>query len=672
MRIESEQGVVVSSVRVAPPTVLDLTGSSSDPRHRLVWSDRRSIDVRTGNMAFAVSPPLGLWVPAFARARISTLGDIWVTDFVAESCPNGWQRFERLNVADEIGPLIRVLARDPGSDRSTHIASALVASLIDAFAVRDVPLQYPRDERAREVAERLTADPSISWSLLEWSRLVGAGERTLRRLFELETGLGFRNWRTRLRIRHAIRLLELDTPIARTATLSGFASARGFIRSFQAETGLTPAEFAQRPETLPSASRIWPNTSPIERHHPLAELVNSALQGEDMSLKNPTGTMLLAAALIVAACGSDDESSAEDATGDTAPESTTNAVEAPDSTAPASSGSVEDDAASSATEAGGQEPVAAETTVFVDDLGREVEIPANPERVVFANGELAGMVTTLGFSPLAFHDSYSTSPEFLQSLGGATPDLDDAVFLDSAELNLEALKALEPDLLIWTPWLEAEDYQVITDEIAPIVALDARANGTDAYTPGSDRGEQYSKQRKVAELVGVADALDGQIAEYEAQIADVRDRHGELIDELEWTMLDIYGDGLAWMYGQPAFTLNEVTSDIGLEASTAMAQEVQSPDNATYLYAEISAERVPEFAADLIFVLVEDPATQSVADVDSGIDALLASTDAGEAGQVLVGDQIGWTLHNVQANVALLNQIDQFLTENDVANVGDF
>ncbi|MEM9515612.1 MAG: ABC transporter substrate-binding protein [Actinomycetota bacterium] len=371
-------------------------------------------------------------------------------------------------------------------------------------------------------------------------------------------------------------------------------------------------------------------------------------------MTNGARTRILAAAgallLISAACGTDDATS-DGSPSDSDPQPVSTTAEAPGTTL--------------------GEPPAVETKVFVDDLGREVEVPVNPQRVVFANGELAGMATTLGYQPLALHDSYSSSEESLQALGGLTPDLGQTTFLNSEELNLEALKALEPDLLIWTPWLEPGDYDVIADEIAPVVALEARANGTDAYTPGEDQGEQYSKQRKVAELVGVADALDGQIAAYESQVDDVRERHGDLIDQLEWTMLDLYGDGLAWMYGQPAMTLNEVTVDIGLDPSTAMTEALQSPDNETYLYASISAERVPEFAADLVIVLVEDP-TQSVADIDSGIDTLLSSTDAGAAGQVLVGDQLGWLTHNVQANMSVLEEIDAFLSEQGIANVGDF
>lgn len=369
--------------------------------------------------------------------------------------------------------------------------------------------------------------------------------------------------------------------------------------------------------------------------------------------------------LLAAACGGSD--SEADSTSSGSASSAATAEEPAETSEPTE---VEDDSAPADDDT--EEPAAAETTVFVDDLGREVEVPTKPERVVFANGEVAGMATTLGYAPLAMHDAYSSDPDFLQSLGGSTPDLSQTTFLDSAELNIEALKALEPDLLIWTTWLEPDMYDVITEEVGPIVALDPRTNGTNAYVPGEDRGETYSKQRKVADLVGLSETLDEQIAQYEAQVDDVRERHGELIDELEYTMFDIYGDGVAWLYGNPVMAYGQVFSDLGLDRSAAMTAEVESPDAEFYLQTSVSAERVTDYAADLIFVLVEDPSSQSIADVDGGIDALLSATDAGEAGQIFVGDQIGWTLHSVQANVFLLGEIDRILSENEIVNVGDY
>lgn len=674
MALTSQQGVALAAVerRVPEPdsqTASDVVDEFDPAHHHLVWSQSSGVEVRTPRLSMLVASPVGLWVPGGHPYTVEASAPWWTARFGAESCPPSWRRLTTVDLDDVVGPMLAHLHRHPTRAWSGDLVSSVVAHLEQEFLGQPVPLRFPTDPRAREVAESIIDDPASQRDLNSWAEQVGASERTLRRLFAEQTGLQFGRWRTQYRMHLARRLLSDGTPVDGVARRCGYGSTTAFSRAFVNTCGLTPAGYQGRagargePGATDAAS--WPfgrasrpvrSSTSTYRH---AELLD-ALMGEDMTGRSRVQLLAIVSALLLmaAACGSDDDDEADATVGE-----------------PSSAASASTETTAVASDPGSTDLVGdevAETRVFVDDLGREVEVPVNPERVIFANGELAGMVTTLGYEPLALHDSYGSDIELLRSFGGLTPGLDRTVFLDSAELNLEALKALEPDLLIWTNWLDVDMYEVITEEIAPVVALDPRTNGTNAYAPGEDQGETYSKQRKVADLVGVSDALDEQIAEYEAQIDAVRERHGELIDQLEWTMLDIYGDGLAWLYGNPVLAYGQVFGDLGLDRSTAMTDEVESPDAEYYLQTSISAERVVDFGADLVFVLVEDPSSQSVADVDSGIDALLSSTGAGAAGQVFVGDQLGWTLHSVQANVAVLDEIDQILSQNEIVNVGDF
>ena len=54
----------------------------------------------------------------------------------------------------------------------------------------------PSDERARDVAEALLADPADPRTLHDWGHAVGASSRTLARAFLSDTGLSFGRWRT--------------------------------------------------------------------------------------------------------------------------------------------------------------------------------------------------------------------------------------------------------------------------------------------------------------------------------------------------------------------------------------------------------------------------------------------------------------------------------------------
>jgi AraC-like DNA-binding protein len=69
---------------------------------------------------------------------------------------------------------------------------------------------------------------------------VGAGARTLSRLFHDELGTTFYEWRTQLRICHALVLLAEGHDTTRVARACGWANPSSFIAAFTAIVGTTP------------------------------------------------------------------------------------------------------------------------------------------------------------------------------------------------------------------------------------------------------------------------------------------------------------------------------------------------------------------------------------------------------------------------------------------------
>ena len=101
----------------------------------------------------------------------------------------------------------------------------------------------PRDERAVRIADALAAEPADDRGLAEWGRYAGASARTLTRIFATETGLGFSQWRSRLRLRASLAHLAAGESVSATATRVGFASASAFIAAFNQLTGTTPGAY---------------------------------------------------------------------------------------------------------------------------------------------------------------------------------------------------------------------------------------------------------------------------------------------------------------------------------------------------------------------------------------------------------------------------------------------
>jgi AraC-like DNA-binding protein len=78
-----------------------------------------------------------------------------------------------------------------------------------------------------------TASPGLA----ELGRRVGAGERTLSRLFRDQVGMGYTVWRNQLRLHLATLMLAGGRTVTQTASACGYSSASAFVTTFRAAFG---------------------------------------------------------------------------------------------------------------------------------------------------------------------------------------------------------------------------------------------------------------------------------------------------------------------------------------------------------------------------------------------------------------------------------------------------
>ena len=77
-------------------------------------------------------------------------------------------------------------------------------------------------------------------TLAEIGRQIGAGSRTLSRRLRAELGLTYHQWRTQIRLHHALILLAEDVAVTAVAHRCGWSSASTFIDVFRRVFGYTP------------------------------------------------------------------------------------------------------------------------------------------------------------------------------------------------------------------------------------------------------------------------------------------------------------------------------------------------------------------------------------------------------------------------------------------------
>ncbi|GAA2060527.1 helix-turn-helix transcriptional regulator [Streptomyces albiaxialis] len=213
--------------------------------HQLAWSYSGLLHVRTARGAWLLPPSLALWIPAGVPHATGAAGTaVMRSPYVKpERCPVTWTE----PTVVEVTPLLRALIEhlhDDGLDEwARGRAEAVLFDALTPAPVASVSVTRPRDARTRAVADALTADPSDNRTLAEWGSEVGAGARTLARLFVEETGVSFGRWRERLRMQLAVPLLAEGLTVESVAHRVGYGSASAFVAAFRRATGVTPSRW---------------------------------------------------------------------------------------------------------------------------------------------------------------------------------------------------------------------------------------------------------------------------------------------------------------------------------------------------------------------------------------------------------------------------------------------
>jgi AraC-like DNA-binding protein/quercetin dioxygenase-like cupin family protein len=215
------------------------------PRHQLVWTDAGVLEVITATGTWVLPPTRALWVPAGTEHETVAVGATVLRGAYVEpsGCPITWDAPQALAVGELLAALLLHLGDDLLNLRARERAEAVLLDLLAPVDVVTIELTMPRDERARELADGLLADPADQRTLAEWGRAIGASSRTLTRCFLADTGISFTRWRTAARMRAALPRLADGEPISRVADAVGYETASAFVAAFRRETGTTPGAY---------------------------------------------------------------------------------------------------------------------------------------------------------------------------------------------------------------------------------------------------------------------------------------------------------------------------------------------------------------------------------------------------------------------------------------------
>ena len=216
--------------------------------HQLAWAPAGVLAVVTGAAIWVLPPTRALWIPAGLphETRASGPATMRTLYIRPDLCPVSWPAPTPVAASPLLAGLIGYLDSETLGRARRERAEAVLTDLLEPVARGTIEVRMPEDERARDVAQALTADPADRRTLTEWGRRVGASERTLARAFVTATGLPFGRWRTLLRLQSALPLLAGGEVVSRIAARVGYETPSAFIAAFRRETGTTPAAYFGR------------------------------------------------------------------------------------------------------------------------------------------------------------------------------------------------------------------------------------------------------------------------------------------------------------------------------------------------------------------------------------------------------------------------------------------
>ena len=223
-----------------------------------------------------------------------------------------------------------------------------------------------------------------------------------------------------------------------------------------------------------------------------------------------------------------------------------------------------------------------QTHTFTDDLGRVVTVPLHPQRIVSMHDlDITIPLIELGVPPVASHGR--TRPDgshYLRSSAQLTGvDFDNSAiqFIGTADIDLEAVAAAKPDLIITEPSRHVSVEQL--EKIAPTVSNDHL------------QGSAPRIYGKLAQLTGSEARLAILEHRYQAQIAQLK----ALVDTRNITVSVIQANNGKVTVHHTYHALGRVLRDAGFRFPPLIDK---IPDGQRI---DVSAEQLPELDADFVF-----------------------------------------------------------------------
>lgn len=277
------------------------------------------------------------------------------------------------------------------------------------------------------------------------------------------------------------------------------------------------------------------------------------------------------------------------------------------------------------------------------------EVPKKPEKVVILTNEGTEALLALDVKPVGAVKSWLGDPWYDHISDEMT---DVKVVGDESALNVEAIAALKPDLIIGNKMRQEDQYEKLS-QIAPTVFSETLRGdwkeNFNFYAKALDREEEGKKV----------------LADYDARIADIKTKaEGKLDQEISVVR---FMAGSTRIYYKDSFS-GVILDELGF-ARPANLEKLFSDNPDDLFVREVTKELIPEMDGDYLFYFTYAPA-ETKADAEKQTeeftnDPLWKNLDAVKSDKVYQVDDAIWnTAGGVKAANLMLDELEKIVLEN--------
>ncbi|PGT85345.1 ABC transporter substrate-binding protein [Bacillus sp. AFS040349] len=295
----------------------------------------------------------------------------------------------------------------------------------------------------------------------------------------------------------------------------------------------------------------------------------------------------------------------------------------------------------------GSNDAPAEETYTVEHAMGSTEITGTPEKVVILTNEGTEALLSMGVTPVGAVQSWLGEPWYEHITDKMT---DVEVVGTESEVNVEAIAALKPDLIIGNKLRQEKIYEQLK-AIAPTVFSETL------------KGEWQDNFKLYAKALNREDEGQKVIDDFEARISEIKDTAGDKVNH-EVSVVRFMA-GKTRIYYKDSFS-GVILEKLGF-ARPAVLEEVFS-DNPEDLFArEVGKEVIPKMDGDILFYFTYAPPGDTEAtktEEDWTNDPLWENLEVVKAEKAYKVDDAIWnTAGGVLAANLLLDDIEAKLAE---------